>query len=115
MKAMFCDRTAKAVLVGSVLVISLAWAVPVLGQKPHLSAKQTQQRDDLQRWVMNNVDPWKPWNARKFVAVLGPYEKKQSPEKPVWDAYYFPKADSTILVARQMNVMMMWRFGRATQ
>jgi hypothetical protein len=93
----------------------LACVFSVHAQKQHLTEKQTQQRDDLQRWVMNNVDPWKPWDAKKFVAVLGPYEKRQSPEKPVWDAYYFPKADSTVLVARQMNVMMMWRFGKATQ
>lgn len=92
----------------------LAFVLPVCAQK-HLTEKQMQQRDDLKRWVMNNVDPWKQWDAKKFVAILGPYEKSRSPEKPVWDVYYFPKADSTILVARQMNVMMIWRFGRATQ
>lgn len=101
--------------IGLHALLCFVCVLPVCAQQHPLTAKQAQQRDDLQRWVMNNVEMWKPWTPQKFVAVLGPYQKSPSPEKPVWDAYCFPKADATILVARQMNVMMLWRSGRAIQ
>jgi hypothetical protein len=92
----------------------LACLLPACAQTHRLTEKQAEEQNKLQRWVLDNVYMWNPWKPETVVAVLGQYQKRPS-EKPVWDAYYFPKADMTILVARQANVEMVWRYGRATQ
>lgn len=98
------------------LLMVFTVAVASSGQHPHRPASETiERRNDLRRWVMLNADPDRPWNTQVYSKMLGPFEKSRSPEKPVWDVYYFPRADMTNLLARQANVIELWRFGRATE
>ncbi len=74
-----------------------------------------QRRDNLQRWVLEDVFPDAPWNEEKFKAKLGRYQKSVSTRSPLVDAYYFPEADMTLIVSRVSHVVLTWRAGHATQ
>lgn len=69
----------------------------------------------LQRWVMETLPTDAPWNERTLKAKLGPYTKEPATLSPFHDAYYFPEADTTLIVNRVQHVVSIWRFGKATQ
>lgn len=74
-----------------------------------------ERRNNLQRWVMETVFMNSPWNERRFVAKLGPFQKTPATLSPLHDAYYFPDADMTLIVNHLLNEVTVWRDGRATQ
>lgn len=76
---------------------------------------------NAREWVMMNVGIGTPWNEDQFVAKLGPFTKSASElnltAAPgfLFDAYYFEKADMTIIVGRATNTVTIWRDGLATK
>lgn len=78
------------------------------------SKTQADDKNVAQKWVMQSVDIGMPWNENQFVAKLGPFSKTVS-ELNHHDAYYFEKADMTIIVSRIKNTVALWRMGRATK
>ena len=59
---------------------------------------------------MLNVNIGVLWNENQFVEKLGPFSKTDS-ELNHHDAYYFEKADMTIIVSRIKNTVATWRMG----
>ena len=78
------------------------------------SKTQTDEQNIAQKWVMLNVNIGMLWNENQFVEKLGPFSKTDS-ELNHHDAYYFEKADMTIIVSRIKNTVATWRMGRATK
>lgn len=78
------------------------------------SAETADERNRLQRWVMENVITGTAWNEREFVERLGAFEKFK-PDLNLHEAYYFPKADMTLLVNTLKGEATVWRMGRASR
>lgn len=74
-----------------------------------------ERRNELQRWVMLNVDMNTPWNLEDYESRLGPAQKGPSTLSPLHDAYYFREADITLLVNRLKNELTVWRMGEVTE
>lgn len=78
------------------------------------SKSQADQRNIDQLWVMENVTIGTPWNESQFVEQLGQFSKSEA-DLNFHDAYYFPRADMTIIVNHLKNSVGIWRMGRATK
>ncbi|PKP99343.1 MAG: hypothetical protein CVT76_00495 [Alphaproteobacteria bacterium HGW-Alphaproteobacteria-15] len=74
-----------------------------------------ERKNELQRWVMNNLAMNEPWNRKSFEKRLGPSQKGSSTMSHLHDAYYFPNADVTLLVNRLKNEVTVWRMGNVTE
>lgn len=79
------------------------------------SADLARSRNKMQMWVMENFVMNSPWNERYYVERLGNYEKSRATLSHLHDAYYFPRADMTLLVNRLKNDVTVWRLGRASK
>lgn len=79
------------------------------------SADLVRSRNKMQMWVMENFVMNSPWDERYYVERLGNYEKSKATMSHLHDAYYFPRADMTLLVNRLKNDVTVWRLGRASQ
>lgn len=75
----------------------------------------TERKNELQKWVMLNIEMNVPWNRENYEAKLGPAEKGPSTMSRLHDAYYFPEADVTLLVNRLKNEVTVWRLGDVTE
>ncbi|MDO9473068.1 MAG: hypothetical protein Q7J28_08425 [Caulobacter sp.] len=73
------------------------------------------RREELQKWVMLNVDMNTPWNEGEYVAKLGKHKKSKADLSHLHDAYYFPDADMTLIVNRLKGEVTIWRQGRQTR
>jgi len=80
------------------------------------SANSVQKRTKLQSWVMENVSVGTKWEEQKFVSKLGKYEEIEvTCRNPrIIKAYYFPKADMTMIVNIYKNRVQTWRKGKAS-
>lgn len=76
------------------------------------SASAAKEKDKLQKWVIEEVYMGYPWNLSFFIKNLGDFERYDSTLSRLHDAYYFPKADMTLLVNRVKNEVTVWRFGK---
>ena len=79
------------------------------------SAASVRQKDDLQRWAVDNVPSNEPWSAARFRAKLGPYSESPSTLSPLHDAYYFPQADMTLIVNRVRDEVSIWGTGNVKE
>lgn len=79
------------------------------------SADLARSRNKMQMWVMENFVMNSPWNERYYIERLGNYEKSKATLSHLHDAYYFPRADMTLLVNRLKNDVTVWRLGRASK
>ena len=79
------------------------------------SRASAERRDELQQWVMSNLDMNTPWNENEFVARLGRYESTPSTMSRLHEALYFPDADMTLIVNRVRNEVTIWRMGRTVR
>lgn len=79
------------------------------------SADLVRSRNKMQMSIMENFVMNSPWNERYYIERLGDYEKYKSTMSHLHDAYYFPKADMTLLVNRLKNDVTIWRLGRASR
>jgi len=77
------------------------------------SSSDVDQRNKLQKWVMENVIIGTIWNKRTFVKQLGSYERIKA-DRNLHEAYYFPEADMTIIVNIYKGTVSVWRMGRAS-
>ena len=78
------------------------------------SKSQADQRNVDQMWVMENVIIGTLWNENQFIERLGQFSKSEAALN-FHDAYYFPRADMTIIVNRLKNSVSIWRTGQATR
>ena len=78
------------------------------------SARDVVERKRLQRWVMGNVSTGTKWNEGLFRERLGAYTVIPA-EWRYHEAYYFSKADMTILVNTLKRDVTVWRLGRASK
>lgn len=80
------------------------------------SANSVQKRTKLQSWVMENVSVGTKWEEQKFVSKLGKYEEIEvTCRNPrIIKAYYFPKADMTMIVNIYKTRVQTWRKGKAS-
>ena len=78
------------------------------------SSSDADQRNKSQRWVMKNVIIGTIWNKQIFVKQLGAYERINA-DMNLHEAYYFPKADMTIIVNSYKGTVSIWRMGRASK
>lgn len=78
------------------------------------SSSDVDQRHKSQRWVMENVIIGTIWNKQIFVKRLGAYERIKA-DMNLHKAYYFPKADMTIIVNSYKGTVSIWRMGRASK
>ena len=99
-----------------------AKSVPKLSTKARVelsgsgeSRANAERRNELQRWVMSNVNMNVPWNRANYEAKLGKARKGPSTMSHLHDAYYFPDADMTFLVNRLKNEVTVWRMGDVTE
>lgn len=99
-----------------------AKSVPELRAKSDISLTETgvnrssaERKNELQRWVMLNLEMNMPWNRATFEEKLGKAVKGPSTMSHLHDAYYFPEADVTLLVNRLKNEMTVWRLGDVTE
>ena len=74
-----------------------------------------ERKNNLQRWVMNNLGMNEPWNRETYEAKLGKSQKGPSTMSHLHDAYYFPDADITLLVNRLKSQVTVWRMGDVTE
>lgn len=73
------------------------------------------RKEELQKWVMLNINMNSPWDEGSYVSRLGHYRKSAATLSRLHDAYYFPAADMTLIVNRVRNEVTLWRVGRATE
>ena len=97
-------------------------SVPELHAKSDISLSGTgidrasaERKNELQRWVMLNLEMNMVWNRATFEEKLGKAIKGPSTMSHLHDAYYFPDADVTLLVNRLKNEMTVWRLGDVTE
>ncbi|MEM6858207.1 MAG: hypothetical protein AAF559_10075 [Pseudomonadota bacterium] len=99
-----------------------AKAVPELRAKEDISLSGTgidresaEKKNELQRWVMLNLEMNMRWDRGTFEEKLGKAVKGPSTMSHLHDAYYFPDPDVTLLVNRLKNEMTVWRLGNVTE
>jgi hypothetical protein len=88
--------------------ISGAAKVTIVGSGE--TREQFEQRVTDQKWIMNDVNIGTVWNEEDFSYRLGKFIKSKA-DLNFNDAYYFPRADMTIIVNRLKNSVTIWRFG----
>ncbi len=99
-----------------------AASLPELSAKSDISFTGTgvdrssaERKNELQKWVMLNLEMNMSWNRATFEEKLGKSVKGPSTMSHLHDAYYFPEADVTLLVNRLKNEMTVWRLGDVTK
>ena len=89
-------------------------SVEIILQGSGESTEDAKKRNELQKWVMENVIVGTPWNEQDFVQRLGKYKKIKA-DLRLHEGFYFPKADMTILVNTVKGTISTWRMGRASK
>ncbi len=92
--------------------IEVHGSAPITLEGSGESAADWQARENKQLWVMENVFIGTPWIEADFVRRLGNYTKFKSTMSHLHDAYYFPKADMTIIVNSLKGDVTIWRMGK---
>lgn len=80
-----------------------------------IDRSSAERKNELQKWVMLNLEMNMSWNRTTFEEKLGKSVKGPSTMSHLHDAYYFPEADVTLLVNRLKNEMTIWRLGDVTE
>ena len=76
-------------------------------------------REEGQRWVMENVRGNHPWDEASFVKRFGAYQEvpltagSWNPE--IIHMYYFPAIDMTFMVNVPKKEIATWRMGKASE
>ena len=107
------DSIAKAAGANSEMHALQTVALKGTGESP----KAAQQRENDQRWVMENVYGGTRWNRSYSVDRFGePRQLVVTTLNPrIIRAYYFKSLDMTIFVNELKGEVSHWRMGRATQ
>lgn len=93
--------------------ISAATSITLVGSGENPVAAK--RRNELQRWVMNNMGANEVWDQNSFEKRLGKARKGPSTMSHLHDAYYFPDANITFLVNRLKGEVTVWRMGNVAQ
>jgi len=80
------------------------------------SASAVQERENGQRWVMENVNPGDAWILDKWVQRFGDFREigvtRGNPK--ILKAYYFASIDMTVIVNQLRREVSTWRMGVAS-